>query len=263
MRFYLGTHLPHWLWDYKDPIRVPLFISIRRLRGIKIWKPATASFAVDSGGFTELSSFGRWKLPAKTYVQLLIRLCRTTGYPDFAAIQDWMCEPQILKKTGKTIYEHQQLTIRSYLELSQLCHWLPWLPVLQGWRQEDYIRHIEMYCSAGIDLTKFPVVGVGTMCRRQATNEAAEILEAIHDKGISIHGFGLKKQGVAKAGQFLYSADSLAWSFCARYSHIRLPGCTHKNCANCRKYALTWRQELIKDAERTGVKIRKERGDIA
>jgi hypothetical protein len=37
----------------------------------------------------------------------------------------------------------------------------------------------------------------------------------------------------------------MAWSIAAR-RRPPLPGCTrHKNCANCSRYALTWRRELL------------------
>lgn len=42
------------------------------------------------------------------------------------------------------------------------------------------------------------------------------------------------------------SADSLAWSYDARRS-APLPGhaARHKNCANCRDYALAWRGRVL------------------
>jgi len=42
----------------------------------------------------------------------------------------------------------------------------------------------------------------------------------------------------------LTSADSMAWSFWARYD-APLEGCTHQSCANCRIYALQWREKVV------------------
>ncbi len=43
----------------------------------------------------------------------------------------------------------------------------------------------------------------------------------------------------------LTSADSMAWSVDARRKPP-LPGCTrHKNCANCPRYALRWRRQVL------------------
>jgi hypothetical protein len=64
-----------------------------------------------------------------------------------------------------------------------------------------------------------------------------------------MHGFGVKKVGLAKYGHGLASADSMAWSFRARRSPP-LPGCTHKSCSNCVHFALRWRDELLLAAAR-------------
>ncbi|HYU84194.1 MAG TPA: hypothetical protein VEK80_05265, partial [Kribbellaceae bacterium] len=51
--------------------------------------------------------------------------------------------------------------------------------------------------------------------------------------------------GLARYGDLLTSADSMAWSIDARRKP-HLPGCTgHKNCANCLRYALRWRGRVL------------------
>jgi hypothetical protein len=62
--------------------------------------------------------------------------------------------------------------------------------------------------------------------------------------GIRCHGFGVKKAGLRSYGTHLASADSLAWSYNARYSPP-MPGCAHKSCANCLRWALRWRDEVV------------------
>ncbi len=64
MRFYLGTHHASWL----GRTDVPLFVSRRRLAGIRRLPRALGPWALDSGGFTELSMFGRWRTTAAQYV---------------------------------------------------------------------------------------------------------------------------------------------------------------------------------------------------
>src|ERR1700728_2833528 len=56
MVFYLGAHQPHWLWR----AGVPLFVSHRQLARKRQLRPALARWALDSGGFTELSMHGAW-----------------------------------------------------------------------------------------------------------------------------------------------------------------------------------------------------------
>ena len=53
---------------------------------------------------------------------------------------------------------------------------MPWLPVLQGWAPADYLRHLRLYECWGVRLPEAPLVGVGTVCRRQATAEVAGVL---------------------------------------------------------------------------------------
>jgi hypothetical protein len=174
------------------------------------------------------------------------------GHVRHAAIQDWMVEPFVLAKTGLTLQEHQDRTIDSYGELLALAPEVPWLPVLQGWLPGDYLRHLEGYDRAGFDLRRVPLVGVGSVCRRQHTEEAAAILRLLRQRRLRLHGFGLKLQGLVKASGWLTSADSMAWSFDARRRPTWCGSTTHLNCANCLPYALHWRARVVSLLRRRG-----------
>lgn len=240
MKFYLGTHQPHWLWKTD----VPLFISRRTLSKRKGLRQTQTTWALDSGGFSELSLFGRWTTPPAQYLDEVRQWSEEIGGLDWAACQDWMCEPWILEKTGKTIQEHQRLTLASFLLLRQ--SGLPFAPVLQGWELKDYLSHRRQYEAEGIDLSAEPVVGLGSVCRRQGMEEAAEIVREV-SPGLRLHGFGFKLTGLKKVAHLLSSADSLAWSFGARREPA-LEGCVgHKNCANCIRYALLWNERVRKE----------------
>jgi hypothetical protein len=111
------------------------------------------------------------------------------------------------------------------------------------------MRHVEMYEAAGVDLRQEPVVGVGSVCRRQHTDEAERFLADLSRAGLRLHGFGFKVHGLRKSRQHLASSDSLAWSFAAR-RRPPLPECVaagegHKNCANCARYAMRWRERVL------------------
>jgi hypothetical protein len=162
---------------------------------------------------------------------------------DWAAPMDWMCEPVILKKTGLTVAQHQRRTVDNFLELRGSRVGDKIIPVLQGWTLDDYAKCRDMYDQAGVDLALERVVGVGTVCRRQSTTEAAEIFEAFSD--LRLHGFGVKGGGIGKYRAHLASADSMAWSFAARRQKIRLPGHAHLNCANCVVYARRWYEKIL------------------
>ena len=240
MLFYLGTHSPNWL----ALAGVPLFVSRRRLKDRRTFPRATVPWALDSGGFTELSMFGAWNTSPREYVADVIRFSDEVGTLQWAAPQDWMCEPAILAQTGLTVRAHQIRTVENYQALRDLAPDLPIIPVLQGWEYGDYLCHLDDYYNAGIDLRMIPVVGVGSICRRQQTSQAAGIITTLRALGIRLHGFGVKQGGLARYQLALESADSLAWSYAARRGKP-LEGCTHTNCANCLKYALRWRASLL------------------
>jgi hypothetical protein len=54
----------------------------------------------------------------------------------------------------------------------------------------------------------------------------------------------VKLTGLESFGDELGSADSMAWSFDARRTWP-LPGCSHKACQNCPRYAMRWRDNLL------------------
>jgi hypothetical protein len=338
-RFYLGTHRPDWL----AKVGVPLFVSRRQLARYKRLPRAIAPWALDSGGFTELAEHGRWTLTPAEYVAEVRRYAREVGGLAWAAIQDWMCEPQVIHGlvverpaklcpacakakrrlsgkaptmrvtalaaderpawaclacdhtelgarprirvrpwrewaartgaalaaavaradalgidavvafhgTGLSVDEHQRRTLENWQELRTLAPEIPWAPVIQGWELIDYMRHAEAYEAAGTRLATLPIVGVGSVCRRQHSAQAESIFRVLWRRGIAIHGFGLKQKGLARSAQYLASADSLAWSYNGR-RNAPLEGCPHsrsdrppKNCANCAPFALEWRARLI------------------
>lgn len=223
MRFYLGTHMTNWLADTRFE-RVPLFVSHRRLRMRKSLPRAVGPWALDSGGFSELSLKGYWTTTPAEYVAAVRRYAAEIGNLEWAAIQDWMCEPFVLAQTGKTIADHQ------------------------GWARADYLRHLDLYATHGVDLRAESIVGIGSVCRRQGTEEAEEIIRELAGRGLHVHGFGFKTGGLVRCAGALASADSLAWSFNAR-KHPAMSGCTHRNCNSCPRWALRWRANL---AARTG-----------
>lgn len=249
-QFYLGTHQPHWL----ATAAVPLFVSHRRLVDRRTFPRAICGWALDSGGFSELSLFGGWRTTPREYVAAVRRYEEEIGLLEWAAPQDWMCEPVMLARTGLTVREHQRRTVRNFLDLRDLWDTLtggdesPFMPVLQGWARDDYLRCADLYAAAGIDLCDYELVGLGSVCRRQATAEIGQVVTsvraAIHPD-LPLHGFGVKSRGLELYGAHLRTADSMAWSYNAR-REPPLPGCTgHRNCANCLRYALRWRETLL------------------
>lgn len=161
-----------------------------------------------------------------------------------------MCEPHIVVATGLSIREHQLRTVENLVQLRCLAPDLPIIPVLQGWTLDDYLYCVELYRQRGLDLRKEPLVGLGSVCRRQATDEIEEIVRALARLGLKLHGFGVKTSGLRRYGRHLVSSDSMAWSFHGRYAgpcqHPR-PGHSQPiSEANCLPYALQWHRALAR-----------------
>ncbi|HSV39794.1 MAG TPA: hypothetical protein VLI04_13640 [Nocardioidaceae bacterium] len=246
MNFYLGTHHANWL----PRVPVPLFISQRTLARRRTLPRAAARWALDSGAFTEVATHGQYLTTPSQYVRAIRRYRDDIGLLDWAAPQDHMTEPWVLAKSlvANTIGQAQDWTVQNYLELRSLDDTLPIIPVLQGQRIADYERHVGMYALAGIDLLTEPLVGLGSVCRRQATDEIAEIIAQLSIE-LRLHGFGVKMSGLGAYGWMLASSDSMAWSYDGR----RINPCPVKgltSCNNCVHHALSWRDKVLGKCER-------------
>ena len=141
-----------------------------------------------------------------------------------------MCETSALRATGLSVEEHQIKTVRNFLQLRDMLGPIL-IPVLQGWSRDSYLQCVDMYEREGVDLNKEAVIGLGSVCRRNADTEITEIIESLQP--LNLHGFGIKGVTYNSNKHLLTSADSMAWSFWARYEPP-LDGCTHQSCANCR-----------------------------
>lgn len=232
MDFWLGTHRPNWL----ALLDVPMFVSHRTLRDRKTLPVARGPWALDSGAFTEIKDNGHWTFGTEEYVEAVQRYGAEIGQLAWAAPMDWPSEPFARAKTGLTVREHQERTVQSYLDLRDRG---PFIPVLQGWELDDFHDCVDLYTEAGVDLAVLPLVAVGSVCRRHATAEIGWIMRTLADRGLRLHGFGVKQGGLERYGDVMVSADSMAWSYRARHDRP-LPGCTHKSCANCPIYAERW-----------------------
>jgi hypothetical protein len=116
VRFYLGTNEPAWL----GRTALPLMVSRRRLaRRIRLPR-ARGPWFLDSGGFMELATFGRWTISPREYVQLVNRYRSEVGRVVRVAPMDWMCEGSIRKLTGLSVGAHIRRTVENFDRLLQL-----------------------------------------------------------------------------------------------------------------------------------------------
>lgn len=243
MMFFTGMHHPH------NAAKVPAaFISahavIKRRSGFPVRR-----CILDSGAFTTIFAHGGYPDPVEVYAALIRRVRYWLGNRLLAVVsQDFMCERimcarvlglpiETLPKKGRArevalvqmlpdeqwatqIVEHQRLTIERYDALMKCdVAGARIIPVLQGYKPSDYVRHIAMY---GKRLAHRAWVGVGSVCKRNANPAAVEaVLLAIKRvrPDLRLHGFGVKLTALVSqlVRKLLFSADSMAWSFAARY----------------------------------------------
>jgi len=242
MKFYLGTNKASWL----RKAHVPLFVSHRTLRSLKTRKMARTDWCLDSGGFTELSLNGKWTISPDEYAWYVTRYKNGIGRMQWASQQDWMCEDIMLEKTGKTVEQHQSLTTQNFIDLQRIAPNLPFIPVIQGQTLEQYVEHVSQFRDAGFDLTKYETVGIGSVCRRQASTEIVPIVSELSGMGLKLHGFGMKTTGLKQVAHLMKSADSMAWSFYARRAQYKRPQCGHiaPRCSDCLVFAQEWHRNI-------------------
>lgn len=173
---------------------------------------------MDSGAFTEVSTHGRYRHGVEAYAAE-IRRWKNNGRLLAAVSQDYMCEAHILKRTGLTVAEHQRLTVERYDALLAQQTGVYILPVLQGFEPIEYVYHLMAY---GDRFAPGAWVGVGSICKRNANPAAVRdvlLHISICRPDLRLHGFGLKQTALEDPmiRSLLHTADSMAWSFAARY----------------------------------------------
>lgn len=186
-------------------------ISINRLINRKSSFPVQ-EWILDSGAFTRISS-GIGHLSVDRYAAQIIRWS-DNGTLVAAVTQDYMCENFILDITGKSVKEHQNLTVERYDNLIKALenHDTYLMPVLQGYTIPEYLDCLELY---GDRLKLGSWVGVGSICKRNSNAGSIEgILLAIKSvrPDLKLHGFGIKRSALKSSlvWDLLHSADSQA-----------------------------------------------------
>lgn len=209
--FYIGLGNVSDAWPFKC-----CMVSVAELHRRKRSDFRVNEWIMDSGGFSQLSKHGQFLLSPDDYLEDINRFC-DSGKLRAAVAQDWMCEPAVIARTGKSVEEHQELTMISFLDLRQWTD-IPIMAVLQGQEPEDYAAHVRSY---GKWLELGAWVGVGSVCRLNGDPDAIEDrLLAIKRQrpDLRLHGFGLKMTALSRptVRALLHSADSMAWSYAGR-----------------------------------------------
>jgi len=219
-RFYVGVHHPRLAWPLTlRGFRVCISANVLRERLYDVpFLGCDEPWLLDSGAFTQVALQGGFRQSERDYAAMIRRFARTGLIA--ASTQDFMCEDLALRATGLTVAHHQRLTIERFDAIRDAgTGGVHLLPVLQGRTPDDYRRHLDAY-GGRIGLNAW--VGVGSLCKRQGDPAViAAILDAIlRDRpDLRLHGFGCKRTSLldVEVRRRLATADSMAWSFAARY----------------------------------------------
>jgi hypothetical protein len=146
---------------------VPILVSYGRLRDAQTLPVARAPWVLDSRGFNEVREHGEWTIDPARYVADCRRYVREIGHLRWVAPQDWPASPALLQRTGLTEAEHQRRTVASVVQLREMAPDLDVITVVTGSDAAGYLRCIDAYAAAGIDLRaeRLPV-GVGALVGR-------------------------------------------------------------------------------------------------
>lgn len=166
-----------------------------------------------------------------------------------------MTEREVRAKTGGTVMEHVELTVQSFFGCTQ--EWertvrhreSPFELVVQGDTVPDYMRCLDLYERRGVDVANARVIGVGSVCTRERTQEIVDIVTALRGRTKArLHGYGVKAEAIG----LFDDVDSQSWSAGARKRRIKYAGCEqfHRVCSSCWAYASAWHDDMIQRHER-------------
>jgi hypothetical protein len=214
MKFYIGMNRTENAWPFERSM-FSINLLWNNFKPFKVNK-----WLLDSGGYSQIAKFGRYISSPKWYVWRMEKL-RVNGSLVGAMAQDWQCQPIHLAKTGFTKEKHQELTVKSYVDLQALTD-IRIIPVLQGHHARDYVNHVKMY---GDILKPGTWVAVGGVAARQnQPGLILKILEGIKSErsDLRLHGFGLKLSSLQYESivDLLFTADSINWVMNVRWDDM-------------------------------------------
>ena len=228
------------LWRTARRLGAPVLISANALSrwrtdiiGLRLWSGfetrwlhlvAQHSVALDSAGFVAASRYNGLPWEVDDYLDL----AASAPWLWWASM-DWCVEPEIAHAED-AVLDRISGTVRLNVQCLNGADRRGiadrFVPVIQGWHPEHYLRCLERMPFA----LDFPLVGVGSMCRRHVDGEYGilHVLDVL-DRAFSgsetrFHLFGLKSQGMsaARSHSRVASCDSQAYGVAARQKALKL-----------------------------------------
>lgn len=216
----------------------------------KPWKGIDKLF-IDSGGYSFMLGKGEYQTSDKEYLEFIEK-----HNPDKFALRDYPCEPDVIEKTGKTVKYHQKMTTIRHNNLLDLLSEFDIdsqpVSVVQGWKLEDYLKHLEMLKENDL-LTDY--VAIGSVCRRNQDHEIRKIIKQISKRigSRKLHAFGVKSNVLRFPDviEALDSADSNAFDYSSRYSENTVTGKGSNGFRNVALHYLKFKKSINEKLQET------------
>lgn len=210
--FFLGCNQPYLIHRLNRPVLMSVKAFARKRSqgqgfGKYTWRQSlfkagkNTLLFLDAASFTCVSrQYGLLgHIPRKFYASIVNRFEGCDWFAG-ACCQDYMCEDFVLKTTGLSVEEHQRLTIHRYDLLRQdIKPSIYLMPVLQGYKPEEYLRHLDLW---GNRLEAGMWVGIGSICKRNNDKEGQKQIAKIIDlilrerPDLLLHLFGVKEKAL-------------------------------------------------------------------
>lgn len=170
--------------------------------------PHVQELFLDSGGFSFFYKSGDYEFKLYQYVNLAYEL-----EPDYVAVMDYPCEPEVSRKKYKTNIERIHQTLDNALKLVDLAPELPWVMVVQGYTPAEYLWCLDLIKEREL-VTK--TMAIGSLCVRKKIGEAWKVIKLVKAElpgWVRLHGFGVDLRFLRNRNIFhaLYSTDTAAW----------------------------------------------------
>jgi len=184
--------------------------------------PQVTRRAADSGGYVATKKFGDYQYSQEQYTDWLF-----TFNPQWAAMRDYCCEPDIATDSNLMVIRQARTTENAYATWGEYKDTpFAWVPTVQGWEPADYVRHAaelkplitEMASHYGKD-SEFRV-GIGSLCQREKTTLIQDVVRAVQEvlPDYPLHLWGVKGAVLREKSPLLarvVSVDSAAWTWAA------------------------------------------------
>jgi len=208
--------------------------------------PGDYELFVDCGGYHHMMTGDpEYEDSDEGYLKFLLK-----HRPDLYALRDYPCEPDLLDKIGRSVAEQQERTLDHHIELYEHVSGSMLdagaVSVIQGWTTDQYLEHLDVLRDHGLMTHK---MAIGSVCRRGADEDIAEVVLSIRDalpSSVGLHAFGVKGSVLRfeEVCDALDSVDSAAYDYAeSRVPSRRSDGESFTWRDSARAY-LNWRHEL-------------------